>query len=222
MGRATAENADCPDCEWTIAPACLQNGPTDDALCLGATESCVDPAAIRYRVYVRIPPGGWQLVDTICLGPGQRPASVADVGQLVRDRVESFLPDAAPSFQPAQGGVVNLPTIFAAGEPDSIRTPPFDVVSFQVVVTASARWEWTFDEGVIRGFDRPGGRYPDASVSWTYPATGAREVSVTTYWAPSFTIDGEGPFAVPGGEISKTAGPLTVPVREARSVLVGG
>ena len=78
------------------------------------------------------------------------------------------------------------------------------------------------DDGVTEEFTQPGGRYPDDSVSWTYDNAGARDVSLTTYWKASFTVDGEGPFAVPGPEITKTAGPLTVPVREARSVLVGG
>jgi hypothetical protein len=90
------------------------------------------------------------------------------------------------------------------------------------VVTATARWEWTFDDQVTKAFDEPGGLYPDDAVSWTYDASGSRDVSVTTYWKASFTVNGDGPFAVPGPEISKTAGPLAVPVREARSVLVGG
>lgn len=222
LGKATAANASCADCEWTIAPACLQNGPTDNALCLGALDSCADPSAVRYRVYMRVPPGPWQLIDTVCLGPGEKPASVADVGERVREVVVNYLPDASPSFQPAQGGVVNLPTIFAAGEPAEIRTEAFDVLGFEVVVTATARWEWTFDERVTKGFDEPGGAYPDDAVSWTYEASGPREVTLTTFWKASFTVNGDGPFAVPGPEISKTAGPLAVPVREARSVLVGG
>jgi hypothetical protein len=50
---------------------------------------------------------------------------------------------------------VNLPTIFAAGEPASIQTESFDVLGFTVVVTAKARWEWTFDHGVTEPFDKP-------------------------------------------------------------------
>jgi hypothetical protein len=136
--------------------------------------------------------------------------------------VVNYLPDASPSFQPVEGGLVNLPTIFAAGEPESIRTEPFDVLGFEVVVTATARWEWTFEPGTTQEFTKPGGAYPDDSVSYTYDGAGARDVSVTTYWTASFTVDGQGPFAVPGPEISKTAGPIAVPVREARSQLVGG
>jgi hypothetical protein len=59
-------------------------------------------------------------------------------------------------------------------------------------------------------------------VSWTYETRGTRDVSLTTYWKATFTVDGDGPYAVPGPEISKTAEPLVVPVREARAVLVGG
>jgi hypothetical protein len=132
------------------------------------------------------------------------------------------LPDAAPSFQPAAGGLVNLPTIFAAGEPATMTTESFDVLGFAIVVTAQARWEWTFDDGVTQPFDAPGGQYPNDDVAYTYDVAGGRQVSVTTYWDASFTIDGDGPYQVPGPEISKTAGPIAVPVREAKSELVGG
>ncbi len=215
------QNATCTDCEWTVSPACLANGPENDALCMMAVSSCPGPA-ILMRVYLRHGTGPWQLIDTICLGPGQRPTSVADVSEIVRERVVNYLPDAAPSFQPAQGGVVNLPTIFAAGEPASIQTESFDVLGFTVVVTAKARWEWTFDNGVTKPFDKPGGAYPNDDVAYTYGDPGGRDVSVTTYWDASFTLDGDGPFQVPGAEISKTAGPITVPVRQAKSELVGG
>jgi hypothetical protein len=221
VGRATADNAACADCHWTVAPLCMQNGPGDDSMCLGATIGCPDPA-VRFRVYLRHGTGPWQMVGVVCLGPGQRPRSVADVGEAVRERVVSLLPDADPSFQPVSGGIVNLPTLFAAGEPESMTTQPFDVLGFTVVVTATARWEWSFDRGVTEGFDRPGGAYPNQDVAYTYEDTGSRQVSVTTYWKATFTIDGEGPFAVPGPEIQKTAGPITVPVRQAAAELVGG
>jgi hypothetical protein len=171
---------------------------------------------------MRIPPAPWRFIDEICLRTTDRPPSVADVGELVRERVVTLLPGASPSFQPAQGGLVNLPTIFAAGEPATMETQPFDVVGFEVVVTAKARWVWAFDRDVTKEFSKPGGKYPDDSVSYTYADPGKRRVSVTTYWDATFTLDGEGPFAVPGGEISKTVGPIDVPVRQAASELVGG
>ena len=223
LGRATRQASNCEGCEWTVAPACLEGSATGEAACRNAVGTCAEPGDIFYRVYMRTgPTEPWQLVGTVCLGPGERPQSVGDIGELVRERVVNLLPDASPSFQPAQGGLVNLPTLFAAGEPASIRTQAFDVLGFEVVVTATARWAWTFDDGVTEEFTQPGGPYPDESVSYTYARSGTREVSVTTYWSAMFTVDGEGPFAVPGPAVSKTAGPITVPVREARSVLVGG
>jgi hypothetical protein len=221
VGTAARDNASCRDCEWTIAPACLMNGPSDDALCQNAVIAC-EGQAILYRVYMRRPGEPWHFVGTTCLGPGERPTSVGDVGEAIRQLVITKLPDASPSFQPAEGGVVNLPTIFAAGEPATMETEPFDVLGFTVVVSATARWEWTFDDGVMRPFEQPGGVYPNDDVTYTYPDAGGREVSVTTYWDASFTVDGDGPFQVPGAEISKTAGPITVPVREAKPELVGG
>jgi hypothetical protein len=146
----------------------------------------------------------------------------AEVADKVREVVVTYLPDAEPSFQPAQGGLVNLPTIFAAGEPESVRTEPFQVLGFTVVVTATAHWDWTFDQGVEQGFDKPGGAYPNDDVSYTYASAGARNVSLTTTWDATFTIDGGGPYTVPAPAITKTVGPIPVPVREAHSGLVGG
>ncbi len=51
---------------------------------------------------------------------------------------------------------------------------------------------------------------------------GDRDVSLTTTWDATFSIDGGGPYPVPAPAITKTVGPIPVPVREARSALVGG
>ncbi|MDQ1604017.1 MAG: hypothetical protein QOE01_1862 [Actinomycetota bacterium] len=220
--QATHQNSQCTDCEWSVVPACLSDQISDaNVMCTGAAAGCPDALDVLFRVYLRHGDGPWRLQGNVCLGPGDRPATVSDVGQAIRDRVVRYLPDAAPTFQPASGGLVNLPTLFAAGEPRTMTTRPFDVLGFSVVVMAHARWEWTFDHGIAKVFDQPGGAYPDQSVSYTYAGPGERDVSVTTYWSARFTVNGAGPFAVPGGEIAKTAGPIAVPVREAHSQLVG-
>ena len=222
LGKAVARTKNCKDCQWAVSPACLDSGPSDTAFCAGATVGCDNPLDLRFRVYLRRGDGPWVLQGTVCLGPGERPTSVTDIGQAVRARVVNYLPDAHPSFQPKAGGIVNLPTLFAAGEAPTLLTEPFDVLGFTVVVTASARWDWTFDRGVVESFTEPGGGYPDRSVAHTYAGPGARQVSVTTSWRAQFTVNGEGPFAVPGAELTKTVGPFTVPVRAAHSELVGG
>jgi hypothetical protein len=222
LGIAVKGAKDCKDCQWAVSPACLESGPNDRALCAGAMVGCDNPLDLRFRVYLRHGTGPWVLQGTVCLGPGERPTSVTDIGAAVRERVVNYLPDAHPSFQPKAGGIVNLPTLFAAGENATLRTEPFDVLGFTVVVTATARWEWTFEPGDTEGFAEPGGGYPDQSVSHTYAAPGERQVSLTTYWKARFTVNGEGPFAVPGPDLTKTAGPVVVAVRAAHSELVGG
>jgi hypothetical protein len=221
LGRAVAGTKGCKNCQWAVSPACIDSGPSE-AACAGATVGCANPGDLRYRVYLRRGNGPWVLQGTVCLGPGERPTSVSDIGAAVRELVVNYLPDAHPSFQPRAGGIVNLPTLFAAGESSTMRTEPFDVLGFTVVVTASAHWVWTFERGATENFAEPGGGYPDQSVSHTYRRPGQRRVSVTTWWRAQFTVNGEGPFAVPGPELTMTAGPFAVPVRSARSELVGG
>jgi hypothetical protein len=220
LGRVVAHTTTCKDCQWAVSPACLDSGPNQDALCAGATVGCPNPGDLRFRVYLRRGDGPWVLQGTVCLGPTDRPTTVTDIGALVRQRVVSYLPDAHPSFQPRAGGIVNLPTLFASGEDPDLRTPAFDVLGFTVVVTATARWDWTFEPGLSQTFTTPGGGYPDQSVSHTYPGPGERQVSVTTSWRAQFTVNGDGPFAVPGPELTKTAGPFPVAVRAAHSELV--
>lgn len=213
----------CDDCEWSVVPACVAaEGGSVDVGCLGARVGCASPSDMRMRVYMRRPGGPWELQGTVCRGAGEPAVDAPDVGAAVREEVAKYLPDASPSFQPRAGGIVNLPTIFQAGEPGKITTESFDVLGFSVVVTAQARWEWTFDDGVVKEFAEPGGTYPDMSVSHTYQDRGPRQVSVTTFWRGQFTLNGEGPFPVPGPEISKTSEPFTVPVRQARAELVAG
>jgi len=145
LGIALKGAKGCKDCQWAVSPACLESGPNDRALCAGAMVGCDNPLDLRFRVYLRHGDGPWVLQGTVCLGPGERPTSVADIGEAVRERVVNYLPDAHPSFQPKAGGIVNLPTLFAAGEDATLRTEPFDVLGFTVVVTANARWDWTFE-----------------------------------------------------------------------------
>jgi hypothetical protein len=222
LASAVSESKGCKDCAWSVVPACMASGPVDSGVCAGAISGCPDPHDLRFRVYLRRGSGPWVFRGTVCLGPNDRPAPVRDVGGAVRERVVNLLPDAAPSFQPRGGGIVNLPTLFASGEPETLTTEPFDVLGFSIVVTARARWVWTFEPGATQTFHVPGGAYPDVSVSHTYADAGTRRVVLATLWEARFTVNGEGPFAVPGPAISKTAAPLTVPVREARSELVGG
>jgi len=204
-----------------LAPSCRIADPFSSDLCLGATVSCPE-GLVRFDIHLRR--GGesrFRLVGETCLGGGglQTPESI---GAALRDQFIEHLPDANPSYQPPDGAIVNLATIFDSGQPKNIGEKSFDLLGFDVVVTAEATWRWRFDVGVEEEFAEPGGKYPDKSVTYTYTTTGTREVTVTTTWGGQFTVDGFGPFQIAGPPITQTAPPLTVPVREAESELIGG
>lgn len=217
---ASSASLDCPDCEWKLVIACPSGDPTDpnDQLCIGASVNC-PPDRYRFIVNFRRPPAPFSRVGEVCLGGGVEPLSPDAVGRAVRDRFVEILPAARPGYQPPNGTLVNLPTIFMAGQPSEIGPESLSLLGFDIVLTADAGWTWTFEPGVSQAFDVPGGRYPNQDVTYTYEQPGPRSVSVTTTWTGEFTADGLGPFPVAGPPVTQTAD-LALDVREARARLV--
>jgi hypothetical protein len=132
------------------------------------------------------------------------------------------LPAQDPSFQPAAGALVNVPAIFAVGQPATIGEDTFDLAGMQVDVTARARWTWDFGDGTSETFTRPGGGYPNTDVTHTYTTSDDRSVVVTTTWEGTYVVDGLGPFAVDGPPVTQVSAPIALPVRQAESELVSG
>lgn len=212
--------ASCPGCSWQLAPWCKFTEPGGTAACLGAVIAC--PAgSIRLAIFLRRPgEAAFQQVGSFCQRPGQ-PLTPGQLIPDVRDRFIELLPPQSPSYQPATGTLVNLPTVFAAGQPAAIGQKQFDLAGFTIVITASATWLWQFGDGTSGVFDSPGGPYPDMSVSHSYRAAGTPQVVLTTTWDGEFTVDGLGPFPVAGPPVTQST-PLQLTVREAHAQLVAG
>jgi hypothetical protein len=212
--------ASCPGCSWQLAPWCKFTEPGGTAACLGAVIAC--PAgSIRLAIFLRRPgEAAFQQVGSFCQRPGQ-PLTPGQLIPDVRDRFIEFLPPQSPSYQPATGTLVNLPTVFAAGQPAAIGQRQFDLAGFTIVITASATWLWQFGDGTSGVFDTPGGPYPDMSVSHSYRAAGTPQVVLTTTWDGEFTVDGLGPFPIAGPPVTQST-PLQLTVREVHAQLVAG
>lgn len=212
--------ASCPGCSWQLAPWCKFTEPGGTATCLGAVIAC--PAgSIRLAIFLRRPgEAAFQQVGWFCQRPGQ-PLTPSQLIPDVRDRFIELLPPQSPSYQPATGTLVNLPTVFAAGQPVAIGQKQLDLVGFTIVITASAAWVWQFGDGTSGVFDSPGGPNPDMSVSHSYRAAGTPQVVLTTTWDGEFTVDGLGPFPVAGAPVTQST-PLQLTVREAHAQLVAG
>ena len=215
------EAATCDGCAWALTPSCWGNDETDQNGCTAVVAACPAPA-LRYDILRRRPgETDFVYVGSTCIQPGS-PLTVAELTPRVRDQFLDLLPPQDPSMQPAAGALVNVPALFAAGQPGSIGRDTFDLAGFAVVLTARARWTWDFGDGSRRTYDRPGGPYPNDDVSHTYLTTADREVVVTTTWDGEFTVDGLGPFPVAGPPVTQVSPPLDVVVRGARSELVSG
>lgn len=217
-GTTRGEAASCDGCAWQTVSVCV--GGDVGTGCAGAQMGCPD-GQYRMRVLRRVPPSAeWDYVGDVCVGGGSRPVAVADIAQRVRDRFVDRLPRPDPSYQPADGALVNLPTVFASGQRAGVQHDTFDLLGYAVAVQARPSWTWRFGDGGRLTTDQAGGRYPDTSVSHTYEAAGRRTVTVSAHWTGTFTVDGLGPFDVTGGPVTQSAD-LTVRVRESGGQLVG-
>jgi hypothetical protein len=213
-----ADAATCEGCQWALALMCRGDGPRP-GLCSPAAQSC--PAnQVRYIVLLWRPADPqWQTVGLVCLSRAG-PTTVADVADLLRDRVIEDVPRLRPSMQPAGRTLVQLPTLFASGQPAALGERQFDLVGFQIVLRGRATWAWTFGDGGSLDTTEPGGPWPDTSVSHVFAQPGSFSVTVTSTWRAWFTVDGLGPFAVGGAPVVQTAPPLGVEVLQARAELV--
>jgi hypothetical protein len=215
-GRQRA--ASCAGCEWRITSYCTRL-EFDAGGCNGSHDGC--PAGmLRVRVWLRETPGIWQQVGTACLGD-RPPVTVEEIGGAVRGDAVALLPVLRAGAQPADGALVGLPTVFRTGQPAAgLVGADLSVLGLDVVLDAQARWLWSWGDGSAEWTSRPGGRYPDLSVAHTFRRAGSADVEVVAVWRAVFSVEGLGPFEVPGDPLTQD-GRLRVEVREARAVLVG-
>jgi hypothetical protein len=215
-GRQQA--AGCDDCAWRVTSSCTRM-EFETGSCPGSHVDC--PAGtVRVRVWLQAVGEPWRLVGTACLGDAP-PVTVSDLGGGVRDRAEALLPPLRAGVQPADGALVGLPAVFRTGQPAAgIVGADLSVLGFDVVLDARVRWHWAWGDGAESWTSRPGGRWPDASVSHTYRRAGSVEARATSVWRAQYVVDGLGPFAVPGPPLTQDS-VIGVVVREARAVLVG-
>ena len=154
---------------------------------------------------------------TECRSPSG--ATPAQVERAASDRFSQLSTTAHPTQQPANGGIVNLPTLFATNTPP---TQTFDEVLLGVQVTlhVNASWTWDFGDGATLTTTNAGGAYPITSLSHTYRAGGQDTVNLTTNWTGTFSMAGGPQIVIPGGAIPRESTPFVLEIREAHGVLV--
>ncbi|MFL6240543.1 MAG: PKD domain-containing protein [Actinomycetes bacterium] len=199
------------------------NGRNDP--CGPATGSCGSPNLFRYWLFRRpvdahgAPTGPWlQLPGAFCRGPVQA-ITPSDIAAVFRWRFVPITPSTT-HFNPANGTLVNIKTIFYADTPRTMRTTVTLLGEPVALTLHPTRWTWHFGDGTTLTTFTPGAPYPDTSVTHNYTKTGRYAASVTVTWDGTFTFGGRS-ASIPG-DTSTVGPPATVTVREAHSHLVGG
>lgn len=214
---------------WTLIPACPRNTPGgDDTLCYGATVGCPIAGDLHWRIYYRnLDPAvndQWHLSATQCLSSNPLldiAAVKAAVDKLFHEDLP--LPGGTLHVQPPNGALVNLPTIYYTTTTEALH---FAVQALGVSVNVTAtpsEYVWHFDDGATATTTSPGHPHPNEDVTHTYaqPAEGLTPY-VTVVWSGTYTISGFDETFVIDGTVSRDGPPLRLPVREARTELVGG
>ena len=156
---------------------------------------------------------------TDCRSPSG--ATPAQVQLAASDQFSQLLTTAHPSQQPADGGVVNLPTLFATNTP-AAQTFNETLLGVQVTLNVDASWTWGFGDGTTLTSADPGGTYPVASLNHVYLGAGTYVVTLTTDWTGTFSMAGGPAAVIPGGAIPRISNPFPIDIHEAHSVLVTG
>ncbi len=221
-GYAVGDNngspgSSCVGCIWMLDPFCPDNPVPGYGCAINSAMGC-PPGYGRYAVWFAAAGRNLEMLTSICIGPGQRPVSGAEMGSLIRDRVNQAAPRQRIGVQPANGALTQLPAVFRSGQPASISRTD-SIAGFSVRFRATASWRWGWGDGTTTTTTRTGGRYPNMSVAHTYRRSGQLRVRLRTRWTASFTVDGRGPYNVAGGPVTQS-GELGLLVRQSRAVLV--
>jgi hypothetical protein len=222
-GTSSSGGSSAPPIETRYAPTCTGNSASDSGiLCGAAVDTCQDQTEFRFwkwqRTYNELSDewGGWQLVDTVCLGPDE-PAidpAVAIPAIVQRDFKRVVVVKGSAEVSPKPDTLVNVATRFRTDAPASYDIP-LSILGQSVVITAKAeKYVWHFgDGGTATSYAA------DGYAEHTYRQAVPRQAHVVITWSGSFTVNGGASQQI-AGTATTTGEPVEVVVREARSELV--
>ena len=210
--------ASCLDCSWRVSVLCTK-AEAAAGTCQRISLGC-PVGTVPVRIWLLRPGADWAVVGRACQGP-TTPVTVTGVGAQVHDTALAALPPLRAQAQPEGAALVRVPVLFRTGQPaDGIRHADLPVLGLTVVLDARVRWHWTYGDGTDAWTSSPGGTWPDTSVSHAYRGSGEQRASVEAVWRAEFTVEGLGPFPVPGPALVQQAD-IAVTVTAAHARLVG-
>ena len=219
-GTSNAGGYTGPPTETRYAPTCTGNSAFDMGVLCNAALTCPAEDEVKFWMWQRQKINGewtgWNLVDTVCLGPDE-PAinpAVAIPAIVQRDFQSVVVLKGAADVSPKPETLVNVVTKFRTDAPSSY-TIPLRILGQSVVITAKAeKHTWHFGDGQTATSYEPGGY-----AEHTYARATTEQAYVGITWSGSFTVN-DGASQPINGTVSTTGDPVDVIVREARSELV--
>lgn len=216
----------CVGCRWKVTAPCLRDDQHSDAGCRGTILGCPQGREIS-RAWLARPGGDFEPVGLFCPSDGEV-TSVADAMTRVRGGFERHIPPLAVDCAPGRGVVVGIPVHCRSLQPAARVTWTDSVAGYSVQTTATATWEWNFQQRAPTGAEagrwshvvgQPGSRYPGWGIRQGFTIPGMHAVDVTARWRGTFTVDGLGPFSI-APDLDQRAR-LQIPTGSALAVIRG-
>lgn len=203
----------CSQCQWMLGDPC--SSQYNSIACGTVTEGCSLGQEQR-RQWFSVDDGlTWQDRGLVCIGAGS--AAIDPGGEQLHAAFARSVPPVHITVEPNTGVLPQVPAIFDSGQPQSLAPSTHLVGSVSVRLMPTASWFWTFGDGSALETHISGSHYPHFEVSHTYGRAGNYRVQLTTVWQATYSIDGQGPFAV-DGEITQES-TIDVLVGQGRAVL---
>lgn len=213
-GGSASKHHSCANCSWMTADPC--SSEFNSIGCGKVTQGC--PAGQEQRrMWFSLDYGlTWFDRGLRCVSSGGG-ASDHPSAQAVHETFVRAVPAARISSQPSQGLLPQVPTLFSSGQPAVPEPSTHHIGSLQIQLSPVAHWHWDFGDGGGLDTSTAGSRYPDRSVSHVYRRAGVFEVQLRTTWTATYTVAGQGPFAVEGS-VTQLAS-ARIQVGQGRAVL---
>ena len=212
-GGSSSVSQHCEHCVWMQGDPC--SSQYNSIACGRVTEGCSIGQEQRIQWFSSNDGLTWQDMGITCVGGGV--ASLDPGGAQLRFAFARSVPEPSIRVEPSTGVLAQVPAIFDSGQPQALAATTHQLGAFVVVLTPTGFWRWTFGDGGSLETGISGSRYPNTQVSHTYRHSGRYQVSLTTTWRATYSIDSKGPFEVDGEIIQETT--TEVQVGQGRAVL---
>jgi len=209
--------AGCGNCQWRLSSPCLEqplgNAFDGQPTCLSVSRGC-QVGSLR-RTWFRPEDRPWRDLGLMCLQ--DTPMTVESIGGRVREDLVHHLPRLAIGILPPTGVVTGIPTVFSSGQPGGRQSFAWRIQGREVTVRAVPTWSWHFPDTAAQTTAEPGDLRPQGGVRHVFRRSGSASVTCTSRWLGEFSVDGLGPFPIPGTVNQEAT--LPVSVGEGRALL---